>query len=292
MRRFRFAAVLRSAASAKQWSEQARRLESTGFDALYVPDHLVGDRLAPMVALTAAACATTTLRVGTLVLANDFHHPAVLAKEAATLHLLSEGRLDLGLGTGWLAQDYAGSGLAFDPPGVRISRLAEAITVLKGLWSGEPLTFHGEHYRIEALRQQPSGRPRLLLGGGGRRLLELAAREADVINLASRVLPDGSGPDPADTGFAAKVDLLRTAERYDELELGTSVLQVGDARPGRSWSFAQGSAGSPQVLPGTTRDVADKLRHWRSEHDISTYVLHYDDDLDRFTPVVEELSGT
>ncbi|MEV4084531.1 LLM class flavin-dependent oxidoreductase, partial [Nonomuraea fuscirosea] len=117
MRRFRFGAVVRDAASAKEWADKARRLEDTGFDVLLVPDHLVGPRFAPIAALTAAACATTRLRVGTLVFANDFRHPAVLAKETATLDVLSGGRLEVGIGTGWMAGDYAGAGLELAPPG-------------------------------------------------------------------------------------------------------------------------------------------------------------------------------
>ncbi|MGC5011266.1 TIGR03621 family F420-dependent LLM class oxidoreductase [Streptosporangium sp. DT93] len=301
-RPFRFAAVIREARSAREWAEKARRLEDSGFDVLLVPDHLVGPRFAPVAAMTAAACATRRLRVGTLVFANDFRHPAVLAKEAATVDLLSEGRLELGLGTGWMAADYASTGLAFEPPRVRVDRLAEAIAVLKGLWAGGPFTFHGEHYRITELDQSPAPwsrpHPRLLLGGGGPRLLGLAAREADVINLGMRVRADGTGPDGTDGGqaaFLAKIDVVRRAagDRYDRIELGTSVQQVGIRRRGEPWSAADSSRqdDTPQVLLGTRRDIADKLRHWRDTHDLSYFVLHHERDLDAFTPVVQELSG-
>ncbi|MET9340997.1 MULTISPECIES: TIGR03621 family F420-dependent LLM class oxidoreductase [unclassified Nonomuraea] len=303
MRRFRFAAVVRHAESGKAWAEKARRLEATGFDALLVPDHLVGPRLAPFAAMTAAACATTRLRVGTLVAANDFRHPAVLAKESATLDLLSDGRLELGVGTGWMAADYVAAGMELDPPGVRVSRLAEAVTVLKGLWGEAPFSFTGRHYRIDSLDQQPKPvqrpHPRLLLGGGGPRMLRLAAREADVINLGMRVRADGTGPDDADGGpsaFLAKIDVVRAAAegRYDQVELGTSVQQVGARRSRESWSAADSApqADTPQVLPGTRQDVVDKLRRWRDDHDVSYYVLHHERDLDAFTPVVEELAGT
>lgn len=301
-RPFRFAAVVRHADSAKAWAEQARRLEGSGFDVLLVPDHLIGTRFAPIAALMAAACATTRLRVGTLVFANDFRHPAVLAKEAATLDLLSEGRLELGLGTGWMAADYAGSGLAFDPPGVRVERLAEAIAVLKGLWADGPFTFEGRHYRIDGLDQHPKPlqrpHPRLLLGGGGPRMLRLAAREADVINLGMRVRPDGTGPDGADgglTAFLSKLATVREAagERYPHLELGTSIQQLGLRREEAAWSAADSSGqdDTPQVLLGSHRDIADKLGYWRDAHDISYYVLHHERDLPAFTPIAEELSG-
>ncbi|MEU8360676.1 TIGR03621 family F420-dependent LLM class oxidoreductase [Nonomuraea sp. NPDC048882] len=301
MRRFRFGAVVREAASAKEWADKARRLEETGFDVLLVPDHLVGPRFAPIAALTAAACATTRLRVGTLVFANDFRHPAVLAKETATLDVLSGGRLEVGIGTGWMAGDYAGAGLELAPPGVRIERLREALAVLRGLWGEGPFHFEGRHYRISGLDQRPKPvqrpGPPLVIGAGGARMLRLAAEEADVVNIGTRVLPDGSGPDAADGGrpaLLAKLAAVREAagDRYPRLELGTSVMQAGELKPEETWSAADSSAldGTPQVLLGTRHDIADKLRYWRDEHDISYFVVHHERDLAAFEPVVEELA--
>ncbi|MEV5748970.1 TIGR03621 family F420-dependent LLM class oxidoreductase [Actinoallomurus sp. NPDC052308] len=302
-RPFRFGAVLRDADTAAAWAAKARRLEDSGFDVLLVPDHLVGPRFAPIAALTAAACATTRLRVGTLVFANDFRHPAVLAKEAATIDLLSGGRLEFGLGTGWMARDYAGAGLRLDPPGTRISRLAEAIQVLKGLWRGGPYSFTGEHYTLSGLEQRPlpvqRPHPPLVLGGGGPRMLRLAAREADVVNLTLRVRADGSGPDTADGGpdaFRRKIEIVREAagSRFEAIELGTSVLRVGPGRTTEAWSAADPAAqsGTPQVLTGGTPAVCDALRHWRDDLGVSYYVLHNEADLDAFVPVVERLAGT
>ncbi|WP_214416678.1 TIGR03621 family F420-dependent LLM class oxidoreductase [Sphaerisporangium fuscum] len=302
MRPFRFAAVVRDAESAKSWADKARRLEDSGYDVLLVPDHLVGPRFGPIAAMTAAACATTRLRVGTLVFANDFRHPAVLAKETAGLDLLSDGRLEVGLGTGWAAADYSAAGLTLDPPGVRVDRLAEAITVLKGLWSEGPFSFEGEHYRITALDQRPKPvqrpHPKLQLGGGGPRVLRLAAREADVVNLTMRVRPDGSGPDRDDGGldaFLKKIDIVRAAAgaRYDAIELGTSVMRAGVPRERAAWSAADTSRqdDTPQVLLGSRDEMAAKLRRWRDDHDLSYFVLHNESDLDAFTPVVEELAG-
>ncbi|MGW4797771.1 TIGR03621 family F420-dependent LLM class oxidoreductase [Nonomuraea sp. NPDC004297] len=301
MRRFRFGAVVREAGSGREWAEKARRLEGAGFDVLLTPDHLVGPRFAPIAALTAAACATTRLRVGTLVFANDFRHPAVLAKEAATLDVLSGGRLEVGIGTGWMAGDYGGAGLALDPPGVRIERLREALAVLNGLWGEEPFGFEGRHYRISGLDQRPKPlqrpRPPLVLGAGGPRMLRLAAEQADVVNIGTRVRPDGSGPDARDGGLRsllAKLAAVRSAagKRYPRLELGTSVLQVGERKAEEKWSAAD-SAGldeTPQVLLGTRHDIADKLRHWRDEHDLSYFVVHHERDLAAFEPVVEDLA--
>jgi probable F420-dependent oxidoreductase len=301
-RRFRFGAVVRQAGSGKAWAEKARRLEGAGFEVLLVPDHLVGPRFGPVAAMTAAACATSRLRVGTLVFANDYRHPAVLAKETATLDVLSDGRLEVGLGTGWMAEDYHRAGLPFDGPGVRVERLAEAVTVLKGLWGDGPFSFEGRHYRVDGLDQEPKPvqrpHPRLLLGGGGPRMLRLAAREADVVNLGMRVRADGTGPDGSDGGLAAFTAKLRTVreaagDRYDRLELGTSVMQVGVRKQEESWSAADTSRldETPQVLLGTHNDIADKLRHWRDEYDISYFVLHHERDLNAFTPIVTELAG-
>lgn len=302
-RPFRFAAVIRMAGSGRAWAAKARHLEDSGFDALLVPDHLVGPRFAPIAAITAAACATSRLRVGTLVFANDFRHPAILAKEAATVDVLSDGRLELGIGTGWMAHDYDRAGLTLDLPGVRVGRLAEAIQVLKGLWRGGPFSCTGEHYTIDGLEQSPvpvqRPHPRLMLGGGGPRMLRLAAREADIVNLTMRVRADGSGPDTTDGGpdaFQRKIDIIRAAAgpRFGDIELGTSVLQVGVGKGVAEWSAANPSAqaGTPQVLVGELPEVCDRLRRWRAEYGLSYYVLHNETDLDAFLPVVRELAGS
>ncbi|WP_327002633.1 TIGR03621 family F420-dependent LLM class oxidoreductase [Dactylosporangium sp. NBC_01737] len=302
-REFRFGAVVRLADSAKAWAEKARMLEDSGFDILFVPDHFVGPRFAPMPALTAAACATTRLRLGTMVLSNDYRHPVALAKEAATVDLLSEGRLELGIGTGWMRMEYDKAGLTFDPPAVRVARLAEALTVLKGLWRGGPFSYVGEHYRIDELAMEPLPKqrphPRILLGGGGPAMLRLAAREADAINLAVQVRADGSAPSEADAGVAAfirKIDLVREAagERWATLDVGTSVQQIGAASRLGEWSAANvgPQAETPQVLLGSVEERVDKLRHWRDEHGLNYFVLHNDRDLDDFLPVVKALAGT
>lgn len=300
-RPFRFGAVLRMAGTGKEWAGKARSLESDGFSTLLVPDHLVGPRFSPIAAMTAAACATTTLRVGTLVFANDFRHPAVLAKEAATLDVISDGRLELGLGTGWMAQDYDRAGLTLDTPGIRIARLAESLQVLKGLWAGGPFSYQGDHYSIDGLEQEPTPvqqpGPKIMLGGGGPKMLALAAREADIINLTMRVRADGTGPDTADSGaeaFVRKIGLVREAagERFEKIELGTSVLQIGLGRAPAHWSAANPSAqaGTPQVLTGELSEICDTLRRWREELGISYFVLHNEGDMPSFRQVVAKLA--
>ena len=152
----------------------ARQAEALGYSTLFMPDHL-GEQWAPLVALTVAAEATTTLRVGTLVLDNDFRHPVVLAKEAATLDLLSEGRLELGLGAGWMRDDYDQSGIAYDPPAARVDRLGEAIDIVKQMWGEGRCDHHGEHYDVTGATAHPpphrKGGPLLLVGGGSRKVL-------------------------------------------------------------------------------------------------------------------------
>lgn len=302
-RPFRFAAVVRQTDSAKAWADRARLLEDSGFSALLVPDHFIGQRFAPLAAMAAAASVTTKLRVGTLVLSNDYRHPVALAKEAATIDVLSDGRLDLGLGTGWLRQDYDRAGVPFDAPKVRFERFQEAVHVLKGLWGEGPFSFQGEHYTIDGLDQEPRPvqrpHPRLLFPGGGTRMLRFAAQEADSINLTLQVKADGSGPEEQDGGLAAflkKIDIVREAagDRFDAIELGTSVQQIGIATKKEDWSYANTSqqGETPQVLVGGLQDILDKLRYWRDEHGLSYYVLHNDKDLEAFMPIVRELAGS
>lgn len=299
---FRFGVVVRRAESGKAWAERARRVEDLGFSTMLVPDHFLGPRFAPVAAMTAAAVVTTTLRVGTLVFANDYRHPVVLAKELATLDVLSDGRLDVGLGTGWMRADYESVGMPFDPPKHRFDRFVEALQVLRGAWSDGPFSFEGDHYRIRDLVQEPKPVqkpfPKLMLPGGGRRMLTVAGQYADYVNLTLRVRADGTAVDDSDGGleaFLGKIDTVKQAagDRFDRIELGTSVQQVGVPQGTESWSAVNLSRqdSTPQVLLGDTAAMADKLRYWRDEHGLSYFVLHHDKDLDAFAPVVRELAG-
>jgi probable F420-dependent oxidoreductase len=189
---FRFGVINERTAAPNAWIAHVRQIEAFGYSTLLIRDHFApdyfGDQFAPIAALTAAACATNSLRVGTLVFDNDYRHPVMLAKEAATLDLLSGGRLELGLGAGWLQSEYNQAGMAYDPPAVRIQRLSEAITVLKGLFAELPLTFAGAHYTINELNgfPKPAQRPHppILIGGGGpKRTPELTARFASEHNV-------------------------------------------------------------------------------------------------------------
>ena len=202
-------------------------------------------QLAPIPALMAAADATTTLRVGSLVFANDYRHPIMLAKEAATLDLLSEGRFELGIGAGWLRSEYEQTGIPFDPPGIRVERMQEALLILKGAFAEQPLTFAGKHYTITHLESfpKPSQKPHppLLIGAGSKRMLSIAAREADIIGILPKALTNGTiSEDPTERfaeTLAQKVEWIRQAagERFDEIELSMVVtiesLTINTERP-------------------------------------------------------------
>ena len=193
MRPFRFLAEAREIVSGAELTDRARRAEDQGYDSLVIPDHLIG-QLSPLVAMTAIAAATRTLRVGAFVFNNDLRHPAVLAQDLAALDVVSGGRLDIAIGAGWNKPEYDAIGLRFDPTPVRQARLAEAVTVLKGCLSGQPFSFVGEHYRITDYTGDPAAQrphPPLFIGGGGRRTLSLAAREADIVGLAPRITKTG-----------------------------------------------------------------------------------------------------
>ena len=174
LRPFRFGVASVETASGSAWTEFARRAEALGYATLLVPDHYLNP-LTPVPALMAAAAVTTTLRVGCTVFANDFRHPALLAKEAATIDLLSGGRFEFGLGAGWLKDEYDQVGIPFDPPGVRVARMEEGLRVIKGLWGEEPVTFAGAYYTISGLEGTPKPvqrpHPPIYVGGGGKRLL-------------------------------------------------------------------------------------------------------------------------
>jgi probable F420-dependent oxidoreductase len=231
-RRFRFG-VRHTGSTLEDWQRVARKAEDLGFSTLVVQDH-VDKQLAPLLALVSAAAVTSTLRFGTVVLNNDFRHPAILAKEAATLDVLSNGRLELGLGAGWRLADYQQTGLAFAAPGERLARLAETVQICTAFFTGEAVTFHGKHCQIEGLdafpkpTQQPH--PPIMIGCRQRRMLSLAARQADIVSI-SMLDPRGPGL-PQPPTYAEKVRWVRAAAgfRYGALELhvNTSHVEVTD----------------------------------------------------------------
>jgi probable F420-dependent oxidoreductase len=308
-RPFRFGVTERRAANAKEWREKARVAESRGYSTLNVPDHF-GDQLAPIAALMSAADATTKLRVGSLVFDNDYRHPVVLAKEAATLDVLSGGRLEFGLGAGWLVSDYEQAGIPLDPPGVRIDRMAEALTIIKGLFAGETVTFTGKHYKVEGVEPFPSvvqkPHPPIVLGGGGRRMLQLAAREADIVSVNYNLSEGRVNRKVAQTGLAEataeKLVWIKEAagDRFSEIELAVSIFvaNVTDDREAMAEAMAPGIGCEPRdileiphFLIGTVEQIIEDLKARRERYGIS-YLAIPGEASEAFTPVVERLTGT
>jgi probable F420-dependent oxidoreductase len=305
---FRFGLQTSSAADPAAWRDRARHAETLGYSTLYVPDHF-GDQWGPIVALTVAAEATTTLNVGALVFDNDYRHPVVLAKEIATLDLVSDGRVEFGLGAGWLRTDYDQAGLAYDEPPVRIDRLEEALEVYRQLWSGTA-TFSGDHYRITGAEGAPSpvskGGPKLVIGGGGRRVLSLAARHADIVGVNPSLR---SGAVDAATAKSAVAELydqriawIREAagSRFDELELQalTFIVAVGGDVDEVAKAIAPGFGISEQqarevpiALVGSVEQICDQLVERRERWGLSYWVVH-DAEMEAFAGVIDRLAGT
>jgi probable F420-dependent oxidoreductase len=309
LRPFRFGVQCSVASTGPAWRDLARRVEDVGFDTLTVADHL-DDQFAVVPALQAAADVTTTLRIGALVLCNDYRHPVVLAKEMATIDVLSGGRLEVGVGAGWMTTDYEQAGLRLDPAGVRIARLAEALDVITGLWSDGPLTYDGAHYRIAGLDGLPkprqSPRPPLLLGGGARRMLTLAGTRADIVginvSLAKGVIDTDAGSNGTAAATDQKVAWVREAAAAagrpePELQVRVHLVLPTDDRPAAAELFAPAfgispaeSLLTPHALVGTTDDIVEDLLARRERWGIS-YIGVSLDALDAMAPVIARLRG-
>ncbi len=302
---FRFAGGLFWADSAQAWADGARRLESLGYDTLLMGDHF-SRQLAPIPALLAAASATTRLRVGTTVFNNDFRHPAALAMEAATVDVLSGGRLELGIGAGWNKAEYNTVGVPFDAPSMRVSRFEEAVRVMKGFWTDEPFTFCGKHYRMTNVDGQPKPlqkpHPPIFMGGGGKRLLSIAAREADTVGILTKATPGGGldRTEETDTCIAQKVDWVRQSagERFSQLELAALIWEVAvtDNRHAAAEMIAARRSReadqvleSPYFLIGSVDAIVDNLCGMRERHGIS-HITVFPSDTEAFAPVVAQLA--
>jgi probable F420-dependent oxidoreductase len=245
------------------------------------------------------------------VLANDYRHPVLLAKEAATLDMLSGGRLELGLGAGWLGAEYAAAGFAFDPPGDRVSRLEESVRLLKALFEGGPVTFDGRHYQVKELDSfpRPAQRPHppLLVGAGSRRMLGLAGRHADIVGILPKALPSGtisediSERTPATT--AQKIAWIREAagDRFGRLELSMMISPAitADHRKAalqfaveRGWGTAAADLvlEMPSAFLGPVERIAELMLARREEYGFSYYVVS-DRAMEAFSPVVAKLAG-
>jgi probable F420-dependent oxidoreductase len=311
-RRFRFAAQLATApdATAKSWADQARKAEDLGFSTLLMPDHF-GDQLAPVPALMAAADATTTLRIGALVFDNDYRHPLILAKEAATLDLLSDGRLELGLGAGWMRSDYDESGIVYDTPGVRVDRFVEGVAIITGLLESEgPFSFSGKHYTVSehTATPRPAQRPRppIIIGGGGKRVLGIAARLAEIVSINVDLRSGTAGPEAAANATPdatrQKVAWVKEAAgaRFDEIELNTLIgfAVVTDDRQSIIDAMAPAlgidpadALHIPLALIGTLDEMAEELEWRRQEYGISYFSVE-STAWELLAPLVARLAGT
>jgi probable F420-dependent oxidoreductase len=311
MQPFRFGVNVRHAKSRAEWQETARKIEGLGYATLTLPDHLT-DMIAPMPALVSAAEATTTLRVGANVLNNDLRHPLLVAREAAAVDLLTDGRLQLGLGAGSIQAEYEQAGLRFDRGRTRVERLGEAVTIIKGLLKGEEVTFAGRHYHVtgHSIAPLPVQRPHppILIGGNGRHLLALAAREADIIGFSGITFRQGGAVPPDLSGWRAssldeRVRLVREMagdERYSRLEINALVQRVivTDDRRGAAeeltsrWTQLTPDEilQSPYVLIGSVDQMVEDIQAHRKRWGISYYVVH-EPYLDDFAPVVARLAG-
>jgi probable F420-dependent oxidoreductase len=311
-RKFRFAAQLSTTpgGTARSWADQARRAEDLGYSALLMPDHF-GDQLAPVPALAAVAAATTTLRMGALVFCNDYRHPFVFAKEAATLDVLSEGRFELSLGAGWMRTDYDEAGLPYDPPAVRVARFEEAVQVVQGLLRTDgPFSFAGDYYEVRAHTltprpvQQPG--PPLIIGGGGKRVLSFAARHADIVSINVN-LREGTGG--AETAGDATPERTRqklawvkegAGSRFADLELNSLIgfVLLTDDAAGLAGQMAPAfgidpadALHVPLALIGTLDEMAEELEWRRAEYGISYWSIE-SDAWETLGPIVSKLAGT
>ncbi len=308
-RPFRFGVQASDAATRDDWISLARRVEANGYDVLTMPDHF-GPQLAPVPALMTIANATTKLRVGALVWDNDYKHPLVLAKELATMDLLSDGRLEIGLGAGWMISDYDESGIPYDSPKVRIDRFVEGLAVIKGCLGAGPFSHSGSHYTINNHNglpkpvQRPG--PPILIGGGGKRVLGIAAREADIIGINATMTDGVGGADAFSTMSAEAIDDKVTIVRESaggrigaiEMNVRAFMVKVTNDRIKAMDAFSGAMSlprsfmeESPFALIGTTEQIIEDLVARREKWGFS-YIIVGVNDVEPFAPVVAALAGT
>ena len=305
---FRFGVQASKTNTRDLWVDLAHRCEDKGYSCLTMPDHF-DDQLAPVPALMTAANVTTTLRIGALVWDNDYKHPAVLAKELATMDVLSDGRLELGIGAGWMISDYEQMGIPYDAAKVRIDRFVEGLKVIKGAMAEGPFSFSGDHYTITEYNGTPKPIqvpcPPILIGGGGKRVLSIAAREADIVGINATMSAGVVGLHTFSTMTAEVVDekvaIVREAAgaRFNDIELNVRAFLVNitdDAKQAASGIASmlgveqQMVEDSPFALVGPTSKLIEDLLERRERWGFS-YVIVGADDVDLFAPVVAALNG-
>ncbi len=295
------------ATSRKDWLEKIRKAEDLGYSTVAMPDHF-GDQFGPVPALMTVA-ENSNLRVGTLVFDNDYKHPVVLAKECATIDLLSEGRLELGIGAGWMRTDYEQSGIPYDPPAVRVDRFEEGLKVFKGAFADGPFSFVGKHYTITNYEGFPKPvqkpHPPILIGAGGKRMLSIAAREADIVGINPNLAPGEVNAEVGRDGTAERADeklawVERAAgDRFDDIEFNALVFIgiVTDDRLTTAGNFApmfgltaEEALEVPSAFVGTVDQICEDMLVRRDRFKLSYYTLN-EGAIDAFAPVVERMAG-
>lgn len=309
-RPFRFGIQAKPTTTRHALQDLARRAEALGYATLTMPDHF-DDQFAPVPALQCAADATTTLRLGALVYDNDYKHPVVLAKELATMDVLSDGRVEIGLGAGWMESDYVASGIPYDPPGVRVSRFIEGVAVIKSALSPGKFSFQGDHYTVtdyDGLPKPVQQLPPLLIGGGAPRVLKFAAHHADIVGVNADLRTgkvDGStissmSAQAVDEKIGWIAEAATEAGRLEAIELNVRVFMnaITDDVRGATDFIAQMAhqppemvAETPFALVGPPPKLIDDLRARRERWGFS-YVIVGQDELEAFAPVVAALAGT
>jgi probable F420-dependent oxidoreductase len=303
---FRFGVEMLEPFEGMSWADSARELEALGYDALHAPDHF-DEGLGPITAMASAAAVTEKLIVATAVLAADFRHPAVLARELAAIDVISEGRLEVGLGAGYNVDDYRWSGIAMDPPKVRVDRLVEYVAVLRGLFADGPFTYDGEHFRIDALDGTPHphtpGGPPIFVAGGGPRMLRFAARHADIVGVNPSLPTSEKRAEAAHDAVAARIDekfaLVREAagDRLDDLTFHGWLRAVSVTDDGRGAAAEIAAAtglteddvlASPFVLVGSVAEIVERLQERRERWGYSYYTVQQPSARE-FAPVIEAL---
>ncbi|HYI61962.1 MAG TPA: TIGR03621 family F420-dependent LLM class oxidoreductase [Acidimicrobiales bacterium] len=307
-RRLRFAAELHQPFPGRSWLDTAREVEQLGYSTVFFPDHF-DEGPGPLAAMAAVAAVTTTLNVGALVLDCDFRHPAVVARELATIDVMSEGRLEVGLGAGWKRLDYDRSGIPMDRPGVRVTRLQEHAAVLRGLWGEGPFTFAGDHYQIADMDGSPAphrpGGPPILVGGGAPRLLRWAGATADIVGVNASIhsgeIDEAAAQDALPERIDEKVGWVRegAGDRFADLEINawlaaaelTDDPAMAEAIAALFGSDVDALRQSPLALVGSPGDVAEMLHERRERWGYSYHVVPGDKARD-FAPLVADLAGT
>lgn len=291
------------------WVAELRRIEELGFDTVSVSHHVTnGWQLGPIAAMAYAAASTTRLRVLSLVTQNPLQHPALLAKEIATIDRLSDGRVELGIGAGWLVDDYAVLGVDFEPGRARVAQLSEALEVIRDYFTTDSVDFAGNYYRVNRMEALPrcvqEPNPPILVGANGPRMLDLAGRRADIVGVQARRVGGRSGRDAvADLTAAsieAKIELVRHAAARARravplIQLSCLHVEVTDADgPGHRSSWTEvieaqmdSLEDSPVALIGTAADCAKKIRECSERFGIGYW--HFGQDVESASRILEHL---